>query len=155
MDATKNPLNFCFLPGKLAGERRACKRACQAKETAPHCLTSRQGLIVPKSNSRTSWECFSPVTGAHRFQRRVVHYTGHVQGVGFRYTTLAIAKRYRVAGYVRNLSDGGVELLAEGDASELDKFLAEVEQSLGQFVRDCHVEKGVATGEFAGFAIRH
>ena len=46
--------------------------------------------------------------------RNTVHYTGHVQGVGFRYTTTTIAGKHNVAGYVQNLPDGRVRLVAEG-----------------------------------------
>ena len=43
-----------------------------------------------------------------------VLFQGHVQGVGFRYATHGLAQRFAVAGYVRNLADGRVELVAEG-----------------------------------------
>ena len=43
-----------------------------------------------------------------------MYFSGHVQGVGFRYTTRSVASRFAVTGYVRNLPDGRVELVAEG-----------------------------------------
>ncbi|MBL8829940.1 MAG: acylphosphatase, partial [Planctomycetaceae bacterium] len=46
--------------------------------------------------------------------RRRVLFHGRVQGVGFRVTTRSIAQRFAVTGWVRNLPDGSVELLAEG-----------------------------------------
>jgi acylphosphatase len=49
---------------------------------------------------------------------------GHVQGVGFRYTTQDEAKKLGLGGWVRNLHDGGVEVDAEGDRSQLELFLA-------------------------------
>jgi acylphosphatase len=49
---------------------------------------------------------------------------GHVQGVGFRYTTQAEAKKLGLGGWVRNLHDGGVEVEAEGDRPQLEAFLA-------------------------------
>ena len=52
------------------------------------------------------------------------YFSGRVQGVGFRFTTIHIAHGHRVVGFVRNLSDGRVELLAEGTKDELEKFLA-------------------------------
>ena len=55
-------------------------------------------------------------------QRRQVLYSGHVQGVGFRYTTRSAARNYEVTGYVRNLPDGNVEVVAEGSADQLDRF---------------------------------
>src|SRR6187455_864933 len=49
-------------------------------------------------------------------ERRRVWYEGRVQGVGFRYTARGLAGGFPVSGYVRNLDDGRVELVAEGDA---------------------------------------
>ena len=54
-----------------------------------------------------------------------VRYSGQVQGVGFRYTAQRLAEGYAVSGYVRNLPEGDVELVAEyrgptGGAGELD-----------------------------------
>ena len=56
-----------------------------------------------------------------------VCYSGRVQGVGFRYTTKQIADKYQVAGWVRNLSDGRVELQVTGAASEVSSFLKEIQ----------------------------
>ena len=58
--------------------------------------------------------------------RRRVLFHGRVQGVGFRYTTASIARRYPVLGFVRNLSDGSVELVAEAEPSVLDQFVADI-----------------------------
>ena len=87
-------------------------------------------------------------------QRREVHYQGMVQGVGFRYTTRHIAARFTVTGYVRNLPDGRVLLVAEGQPEELDRFLASVAQVLGRYVDQTRQTVHPATGEFAGFDIR-
>ena len=51
---------------------------------------------------------------------REIHYSGHVQGVGFRATAYSIASGLAVTGYVRNLPDGRVQLVAEGAANQLD-----------------------------------
>jgi acylphosphatase len=53
----------------------------------------------------------------------LVRYSGTVQGVGFRATARRMAHRYPVAGWVRNLPDGRVELWAEGSAKDVDAFL--------------------------------
>lgn len=87
-------------------------------------------------------------------ERRRVHFAGHVQGVGFRYTAVAIARRFAVTGYVQNLSDGRVVLVAEGGAAELDGFLADLRDAMKGFVRDTHAESRPATGEFADFEVR-
>ena len=69
-------------------------------------------------------------------QRVTVRYSGHVQGVGFRYTATSIARGHDVTGYVRNLPDGRVELVAEGDLQASDAFLSEVSERLGDHIRD-------------------
>jgi acylphosphatase len=55
--------------------------------------------------------------------RKRVLYAGTVQGVGFRYTTNGIARHYPVAGWVRNLRDGRVEVIAEGEPADVAAFL--------------------------------
>ena len=69
-------------------------------------------------------------------QRTRVLYTGHVQGVGFRATTLDLANNRDVVGFVRNLSDGRVELEAEGDAEEIADLLKAIDRALGSHIRD-------------------
>ena len=56
---------------------------------------------------------------------KLVHYTGTVQGVGFRFTARNHARRHRITGYVNNLRNGQVELLAEGDDTDVKEFLAD------------------------------
>ena len=56
--------------------------------------------------------------GERRRVGRLVLFSGRVQGVGFRYTACHIARHFTVTGYVRNLPDGRVELLAEGNPEE-------------------------------------
>lgn len=87
-------------------------------------------------------------------QRTEVVYSGYVQGVGFRYTTRQIASRFDVAGFVRNLSDGRVQLVAEGRETEVRQFLVEIATTFAGKVTDTHVEHGAGTGEFSGFEIR-
>jgi acylphosphatase len=86
-------------------------------------------------------------------ERRDLLYSGRVQGVGFRYTTCEIAARYRVAGYVQNLNDGRVRLVAEGEAAELDAFVGAVEQELGRYIQNIQSRSSNPTGEFGRFEI--
>lgn len=90
-----------------------------------------------------------------RLQRRTVHYSGHVQGVGFRFTTRGIAAGFDVQGFVKNLSDGRVQLVAEGSRGELDRFLAEVDRELGGYIQSRQADETDATGEFTGFEVRY
>jgi acylphosphatase len=87
--------------------------------------------------------------------RRSVVFSGHVQGVGFRYTARNVALQYDVQGYVRNLPDGRVELVAEGSPSELDAFVQDVKDKMGSFIGRADVHEAPATGEFEDFNIRH
>lgn len=85
---------------------------------------------------------------------QTVHYAGHVQGVGFRYRTCNIARRYDVAGYVQNLPDGRVRLVAEGDSNVVNDFLAEVELELRRHIRTQTRESSPATGNYVTFTIQ-
>ena len=80
---------------------------------------------------------------------------GRVQGVGFRYTVLNIAQEYDVTGYVRNLSDGRVELVAEGTKGELNSLVEKIKQRMEGFIEDVDVTTSPATGEFGRFTIQH
>ncbi|MBX9742451.1 MAG: acylphosphatase [Chthoniobacterales bacterium] len=60
---------------------------------------------------------------------RLLHYTGKVQGVGFRATVLGIARGYEVLGYVKNLPDGRVELFVSGVEKEIEEFLTALSES--------------------------
>jgi acylphosphatase len=83
-----------------------------------------------------------------------VYYSGRVQGVGFRYTARAVATGFEVAGVIRNLPDGRVELVAEGDRAELDAFRAAIlDAGLAGFIRDEQVVWTDAKNEFRGFEI--
>jgi acylphosphatase len=81
-------------------------------------------------------------------------YSGHVQGVGFRYTVKTLTRGFEVTGTVRNLEDGRVELAAEGGKEELEAFLDAIRQSeVGYFIRQELTRWSEATNEFRGFEI--
>jgi acylphosphatase len=91
----------------------------------------------------------------HR-ERRRLYYSGQVQGVGFRYTCLSLARGFDVAGYVRNLPCGRVELVADGDPQELDNFSTSIQREMGHFIRDVATEfVPHPTDSLSGFTIRH
>ena len=87
-------------------------------------------------------------------QRIEVLFSGHVQGVGFRYTALSISRSHVVAGFVRNLADGGVELVAEGEPSEVRAFVDNVKAEMTHYIRNATESLVPATGEFTGFSVR-
>ncbi len=86
--------------------------------------------------------------------RTTVLFSGTVQGVGFRYTAARLAGCRRVTGYVRNLPDGRVELVAEGSSEEVQGLIADIEQAMSGFIRERQIRQSPATGEFQGFTIR-
>jgi acylphosphatase len=86
----------------------------------------------------------------------IVYFKGRVQGVGFRYTCRSISKGYSVTGCVKNLEDGRVELLAEGERSEIEEFLKGIEQShLKPFIKERAITWTDATGKWRDFHIEH
>jgi len=86
---------------------------------------------------------------------KIVHYSGRVQGVGFRYTVKQIAGGYDIRGSVRNLPDGRVELLATGEPEELEAFLAAIrESSLGGLIREMQEAPLDPVPAIKGFEIR-
>lgn len=86
-------------------------------------------------------------------QRLTVFFSGRVQGVGFRYTSLHIARGYVVTGTVRNLPDGRVELVAEGMREEVRRYLQELTERMAANLTDVQESESSATGEFAVFSI--
>ncbi|HYG76852.1 MAG TPA: acylphosphatase [Planctomycetota bacterium] len=82
-----------------------------------------------------------------------VYFSGHVQGVGFRYTTASNAERFAVSGWVRNLSDGRVEMVAEGTMEELERFLGGVGDEMSGYISAVERTWEKPTGEFSGFKI--
>lgn len=73
-----------------------------------------------------------------------VYFTGHVQGVGFRFTTLQVAKEFEVTGRVSNLADGRVHLEVEGNPREVNAFLASLEERMHGYIRK--VERSATQG---------
>ena len=85
-----------------------------------------------------------------------VFYEGHVQGVGFRFTVRHIAKGFDVTGWVRNLSDGRVELQVTGDEAEVRAFLDQVAESeLHSLIHEKIENKLNGPVSARGFEIRH
>lgn len=84
-----------------------------------------------------------------------VFYEGRVQGVGFRYTARRVAAGFDVAGYVRNLPDGRVELVASGEPSEVEDFLAALRDSeLAGHIENVVPAEIPAPAGLRGFEIR-
>ena len=83
-----------------------------------------------------------------------VYFSGHVQGVGFRYSTLQVAKEFEVAGYVKNLADGRVLLEVEGAPRVVDDFLNALVERMHGYVRKTERVQQTRPPVFQGFEIR-
>jgi len=85
-----------------------------------------------------------------------VFFSGHVQGVGFRYSVKHIAKGFDVVGWVRNLADGRVELQVAGAADELTAFVKAIgESELRAHIKEQSEHPLAALPAVCGFQIRH
>ncbi len=82
------------------------------------------------------------------------YYSGRVQGVGFRFTAESVARELRITGWVKNLRDGRVEIIAEADEDTLNEFLNKVNQVFSQYIQDADIKWVAAMGEFKDFGIR-
>ncbi|RKY34419.1 MAG: acylphosphatase [Candidatus Omnitrophota bacterium] len=65
-----------------------------------------------------------------------INYFGRVQGVGFRYRTESIAQNYSLKGWVMNLPDGSVEIIAGAEEEKLKMFMLELEAHLQSYIQD-------------------
>lgn len=80
-------------------------------------------------------------------------FEGHVQGVGFRYQTVSVAKGFEVSGSVRNLVDGRVHMVAEGEESEVRAFQEAVADELENYIRKVEIQTMVGPRSCTGFSI--
>jgi acylphosphatase len=94
-----------------------------------------------------------PAPAADTNVARMVHYTGEVQGVGFRATTADIARDYRVTGWVKNLADGRVRLLVEGPEDEVRKFLDAVRTRWKRNITKEQTEERPVSGKYTKFEV--
>lgn len=97
-----------------------------------------------------------PIAAKGRLEKRLhVYWAGRVQGVGFRYTAESAALEFRLTGWVRNLPDGRVEALCEGEERSLKLFLKQIaEGPMKPYIRGAEATWTAATGEFKDFEVR-
>ena len=82
------------------------------------------------------------------------HFSGHVQGVGFRFTALDVADNFRgITGFVRNLPDGRVEVVAEGAEELVGAFLDALEAAMEAHIHNVIRNRLPARGEFSNFTV--
>ena len=80
-------------------------------------------------------------------------FEGHVQGVGFRYQTVGVAKGFDVTGYIQNMIDGRVHLYAEGEETEVVAFQSEVESELKNYIKETEIKTGIGDRACRNFRI--
>ena len=83
-----------------------------------------------------------------------IFFSGHVQGVGFRYSVLQVAKEFEVAGFVSNLADGRVQLEAEGTAADVTAYVSAVEERMHGYIRKLERSGKREPAQFRGFTIK-
>jgi len=84
---------------------------------------------------------------------RHVIFRGRVQGVGFRYSARDIAGRYEVAGFVRNLPDGTVEMFIQGKPTEIDTCIADIQSEFTGYICDTQIEPAIFSPRYTDFRI--
>ncbi len=87
-------------------------------------------------------------------KRLHVYYEGSVQGVGFRFTAERIASELNLTGWVKNLPDGKVELVAEGDNKKLSSLLMQIKDNTPGYISRDIVDWQGYRDEFKDFGIR-
>ncbi|MEA3492938.1 MAG: acylphosphatase [Candidatus Margulisiibacteriota bacterium] len=83
------------------------------------------------------------------------YYSGDVHGVGFRFTAVEVARRYKITGWVRNSADGRVELVAEGKGPSLDSFLKEIKTAMAFYIREEVINPEPAAESLSDFQVRY
>lgn len=95
-----------------------------------------------------------PKGGAKADKRLHAFYSGRVQGVGFRFTAIDAAAELGLKGWVRNLRDGRVEAICEGNEEQLQGFLSKIKDAMGSYIFKEELNWEEATGEFKKFDIK-
>lgn len=80
-------------------------------------------------------------------------FTGHVQGVGFRFTAHRIANRHHLTGFVRNLPDGTVEMLAQGTTEGIEDCIGDIKEALAGYVRHTLIDDVPPDPKYTDFRI--
>lgn len=82
-----------------------------------------------------------------------IFYSGTVQGVGFRFTVQRYARELNLAGWVRNVPDGRVEILAEGPQEKIQRFDECIAAHFEGYIRNKEIESTPAQEKLKGFRI--
>jgi acylphosphatase len=79
-------------------------------------------------------------------ERRVILFSGRVQGVGFRITAAQLASDLPLGGTVCNTDHGQVELIVEGEIPDIDELVARLREQFGSYIRNISQRSTIPTG---------
>ena len=82
-----------------------------------------------------------------------IFYSGTVQGVGFRFTTQQFAAQLGLKGWVKNLRDGRVEVIAEGPKNKIEELCRNLESQFGNYIQSKEIGFSPAQGKFRTFDV--
>ena len=88
-----------------------------------------------------------------QMKRTHIFYSGRVQGVGFRFTAIDIANSLNLTGWAKNLTDGRVEVICEGEEADINNFIERLEKEFSGYIRDKQISWSEATDKFKDFSI--
>ncbi len=80
-------------------------------------------------------------------------FSGMVQGVWFRSTARDLAEEHSVAGCVKNLTDGRVEIIAEANKHKMDSFLLDLKEKFKHNIAAVEKKENEYTGQYSSFEI--
>ncbi len=80
-------------------------------------------------------------------------FTGRVQGVGFRFTARRAANRRQLTGFVRNVPDGTVEMLAQGRPEDVDDCIQDLKEYFSGYLKETRIEEIPPDTKYTDFQI--
>jgi acylphosphatase len=125
----------------------ACSRY---SSTAPASPPAQQTTPFQDSTNSTN-----TAKAASEIERRTIHFSGTVQGVGFRNTTVELSSGMQLAGTVRNLADGRVELIVEGTPTDIEKLVTRLRERFGSFIRNLEQTTSTPQGLAPGVRVTY
>ena len=84
---------------------------------------------------------------------KLIIFKGRVQGIGFRFTVLNIANRYKLTGTVRNLFGGSVEMLAQGPQNDIEDCINDIKKSFPDYITETRIEETPFDPQYKDFKI--
>jgi acylphosphatase len=80
-------------------------------------------------------------------------FSGHVQGVGFRFTVHRMANRHQLTGFVRNVPDGTVEMFIQGPSENIDNCIQDIKDSFAAYIRETKINEIPLDPKYKDFGI--